>query len=60
MFECSGVRGGTSLIRFADLWTLDKIQGNMEQRYAIIFCVKLKKPKQEAYGMLKEAYGMNR
>lgn len=29
----------------------------MEQRYAIKFCVKLKKTKQEAYGMLKEAYG---
>lgn len=29
----------------------------MEQRHAIKFCVKLKKTKQEAYGMLKEAYG---
>ena len=29
----------------------------MEQRYAIKFCVKLKKTKQEAYGMLQEAYG---
>ena len=33
------------------------MQGNMEHRYAIKFCVKLKKTKQEAYGMLKEAYG---
>ena len=29
----------------------------MEQRYAIKFCVKLKKTKQEAYRMLKEVYG---
>ena len=33
------------------------MQGNMEQRYAIKFCVKLKKTNQEAYGKLKEAYG---
>ncbi|XP_076058511.1 protein GVQW3-like [Oratosquilla oratoria] len=32
------------------------MQGNMEQRYASKFCVKLKKTKQEAYGMLREAY----
>ncbi|XP_068235595.1 protein GVQW3-like [Palaemon carinicauda] len=31
--------------------------GNKEHRYAIKFCVKLKKHKQEAHGMLKEAYG---
>ena len=30
---------------------------NMEQRYAIKFCVKLNKTKQEAYEILKEAYG---
>ncbi|XP_045118427.1 protein GVQW3-like [Portunus trituberculatus] len=36
------------------------MQGNMEQRYAIKFCVKLKKTKQEAYGLLKEAYGDER
>ena len=29
----------------------------MEQCYTIKFCVKLKKTKQEAYKMLKEAYG---
>ena len=29
----------------------------MEQYYAIKFCVKLKKTKQEVYGMLMEAYG---
>ena len=29
----------------------------MEQCYAIKFCVRLKKTKQEAYGLLKEAYG---
>ena len=29
----------------------------MEQRYTIKFCVKLKKTKQEAYGLSKEAYG---
>ncbi|XP_064111478.1 protein GVQW3-like [Macrobrachium nipponense] len=33
------------------------MQGKMEQCYAIKFCVKPKKIKQEAYGMLKEAYG---
>ena len=33
------------------------MQGNMEQCYTIKFCVKLKKTKQEAYKMLKEAYG---
>lgn len=33
------------------------MQGNKEQRYAIKFCVKLKKIKQEAYGMVKEAHG---
>ena len=36
------------------------MQGNMEQRYAIKFYVKLKKTKQEAYGLLKEAYGDER
>ena len=30
------------------------MQGNIEQRYAIKFCVKLTKTKQEAYEMLKE------
>ena len=29
----------------------------MEQRYAMKVCVKLKKTKQEAYGMLQEATG---
>ena len=29
----------------------------MEQRYAIKFCVKLQKTKQETYAMLKDAYG---
>ena len=33
------------------------MQKNLEQRYAIKFCVRLKKTKQEAYGILKEAYG---
>ena len=33
------------------------MQKNFEQRYAIKFCVRLKKTKQEAYGLLKEAYG---
>ena len=28
----------------------------MEKRYAIKFCVKLKKTKQEAYGMLEEVH----
>ena len=32
------------------------MQGNLEQCHAIKFCVKLKKTKQEAYGMLQEAY----
>ena len=29
----------------------------MEQRYTIKFCVRLKKTKQKAYGILKEANG---
>ena len=33
------------------------MQKSMEQRYAIKFCVKLKKTKQEAYGLLKDSYG---
>ena len=33
------------------------MQKSIEQRYAIKFCVRLKKSKQEAYGLLKEAYG---
>ena len=41
---------------FVDLWTRDKMQGNMEQYYAIKFRVKIKKTKQEAYGILQEAY----
>ena len=32
------------------------MQKNIEQRYAITFCVRLKKTKLEAYGMLMEAY----
>ena len=37
--------------------TRDKMHGNLEQRLTIKFCVKLKKTKQEAYGMLKESHG---
>ena len=33
------------------------MQGNMEQRYTIKFCFKLKKTEQEAHEMFKEAYG---
>ena len=33
------------------------MQKNIEQLYAIKFCVRLKKTKQVAYGLLKEAYG---
>ena len=33
------------------------MQKNNERRYAIKFCVRLKKTKQEAYGLLKEVYG---
>ncbi|XP_076068254.1 protein GVQW3-like [Oratosquilla oratoria] len=33
------------------------MQGNMELRNAIKFCVKLKKTRREAYGMLKEDCG---
>ena len=33
------------------------MQKNIEQCCAIKFCVRLKKTKQEAYGLLKEAYG---
>ena len=33
------------------------MQKNIEQRYAIKFCVRLNKAKQEAYGLLKKAYG---
>ena len=33
------------------------MQKNIEQRYTIKFCVRLKKTKQETYGLLKEAYG---
>ena len=58
--ERRGDCGGTSLIRFADLRARVTMQGNMEQRYAIKFYVKLKKTKQEAYGLLKEAYGDER
>ena len=33
------------------------MQKTIEQRYAIKFCVRLKKIKQEGYRLLKEAYG---
>ena len=33
------------------------MQENIEQRYAIKFCARLKKTKQEAYGLLQGAYG---
>ena len=33
------------------------MQKNIEQRYAIKFCVRLRKAKQEVYGLLKEVYG---
>lgn len=33
------------------------MHGNMEWCFPIIFCVKFKKNKQEAYGMLEDTYG---
>ena len=33
------------------------MQKNIEQRYDIKFCVRLKKTKQEAYGLSNDAYG---